>query len=809
MLTQSSPIRWKLLTLIGLVLCYLGVKYTHHTICIERSKEVVMDVDTLVDELDSSLSCVRSRAAFDLQKVGGKGKPAIPRLLSLLDDPIDSIRWRSVAALGHIGSWDETTKARVYTMIEDPNKTTRLNTLFAISRMRYDLAADGRRPDYYNPKPLSADALMVFRRALDDPIPKVVVKSMLHFDPKELENLDPSSKEEYIKKIKSLLKSRHEEVRLNAMLTLARTLPTDEMRTVLPDYLAQLRSYTKSDDRFLRIRALRAVARSEGKTLPLLMDGAEGQTEAFKRRCMKRAQEFDPMSSCFHLGQLYEYQGDKKRAYAYYEQSCAKAPGDRVAGCEKLGDRALAAGNTTLAQDYYERSAQVYGTRSDALPKLASLLMQKGEHENACFWLVLSCGNKNENACKRAATCPDLEQALAARKKAKNRDAKASVAMTNKAHKLKRSGNLEAAIGMLEESWSKGNGFAVTSLSDMYVEVGRTKDALTLLENACHSMEPLSCSWLGRLYSQQGMTKAAEAAYKRECNINRSGCGESLAYFYATQGKADKAREEYRLLCNLTIGERQKEYCEKAKKQAIPVDAAQLENDCLSNDYTACRKLRALYEKNLAHEKTVALDKRLCEADRKYWSCRNYLGSLLSLGKQSEHDEFLASFCPDGIDSGSIDACLALARRNKVLGRHLDALELEQAACLKYRKESYCRRMRKTARLHLKDAEYRSLLSRLCETESHATSCLTLALRDDAQPQAVSDALQLLLKEVNKECLSGEPHACSEEGIVRCALGQKVHGRALLLGACKLLKNGCPPEINCDNAMALVKERFK
>jgi hypothetical protein len=90
------------------------------------------EVEDLITELRDPSACIRSAAAFDLQKTGLHGATASPLLVSLLIDPADFVRWRAAAALGHIGIATPDAIRGLIRALQDPNPNVRFNATYSI-----------------------------------------------------------------------------------------------------------------------------------------------------------------------------------------------------------------------------------------------------------------------------------------------------------------------------------------------------------------------------------------------------------------------------------------------------------------------------------------------------------------------------------------------------------------------------------------------------------------------------------------------------------------------------------------------------
>lgn len=112
----------------------------HERLTVQRGAD---EIETLITELEDLSSCVRSAAAFDLQKTGLGGADAVPALTALLHDSSDYVRWRAAAALGHIFVAAPDTIRSLIAALQDDNPKVRYNAIYSLGKLS---AAEAAQP---------------------------------------------------------------------------------------------------------------------------------------------------------------------------------------------------------------------------------------------------------------------------------------------------------------------------------------------------------------------------------------------------------------------------------------------------------------------------------------------------------------------------------------------------------------------------------------------------------------------------------------------------------------------------------------
>jgi HEAT repeat protein len=92
-------------------------------------------IQKLQNQLKSNESQIRSKAAFELGKVGEPAKEFIPELIKLLNDEDKIVRINTLYTLVSIGGSEKISTSQLIELLKDPNKTVRSNTAFAVAEI--------------------------------------------------------------------------------------------------------------------------------------------------------------------------------------------------------------------------------------------------------------------------------------------------------------------------------------------------------------------------------------------------------------------------------------------------------------------------------------------------------------------------------------------------------------------------------------------------------------------------------------------------------------------------------------------------
>ncbi len=168
-----------------LFLTLIWIYYTRlYATCALESTEPNTNINSLISDLSSSRACKRSKAAFDLQKIGREGKSAVPKLVELLKDSDPSVRWRSAGALGHIRYFNDEIKNALYESMNDENEIVRTNTIFALGSVQFSHYENSvSSPLNENHKYKESDkSFEIFLKGLSDKSPIVITKTLAYLD---------------------------------------------------------------------------------------------------------------------------------------------------------------------------------------------------------------------------------------------------------------------------------------------------------------------------------------------------------------------------------------------------------------------------------------------------------------------------------------------------------------------------------------------------------------------------------------------------------------------------------------------------
>lgn len=211
-------------------------------ICTVRNTDISHNIGILQNELNSAQPCIKSKAAFEIQALGIKGKAATGKLLVLLSDNDPSVRWRSIAALGYIGVFTEEIKEKIYLALKDQNEHVRYNAIFAMFRMRFQPSEikDGELIPiagyHFSDKDLEA-----YYVGLEDTVPNNQYKALLHLDPTLINKEETYYRTKYEKKFIELLESKDIKVKSMALFRLTDLIGEEKAKKQIPLYDLKLK----------------------------------------------------------------------------------------------------------------------------------------------------------------------------------------------------------------------------------------------------------------------------------------------------------------------------------------------------------------------------------------------------------------------------------------------------------------------------------------------------------------------------------------------------------------------------------------
>jgi HEAT repeat protein len=305
--------------------------------CYFESKEVISDLAKLQTYLSSSRVCTRSKAALDIQRLGSTAEAAVPRLLELLDDPEPSVRWRSVAALGYIGYFPPFVRESIYKMMDDEYEITRLNTLFAISRIK---VKPGSKISDESHK-ISDETLEIFLRGLSDPSSMVRYKALIHLNTDQIIENEAKYKAAYQEVLFNLTSDNDPKVEGMALAQFGKLIGFEVAQREIPEFESRISSFIESDNEMVRRAANLTLAEMEGKKYPVLLEMPEGSADKAREEGESGEKVF---GGCYHYAELLKYQGNMAEALKYKEACSSGAIleehlrdlNNALAGYEKL-----------------------------------------------------------------------------------------------------------------------------------------------------------------------------------------------------------------------------------------------------------------------------------------------------------------------------------------------------------------------------------------------------------------------------------------------------------------------------------------
>jgi len=775
-----------------------------HNSCYFTSADPEKNPEVLLEWLNSSRACVRSKAAFDLQNVWPLVKEAVPRLVELTKDPDDSVRWRSIAALGYIGVFTDEVKSAIYQAINDSNEITRVNTIFALSRMGY-VPVENRD----SLKPISdyrqgEKEFRVLLQGLKDPSNKVVYKTLIHLNSKQITDNSKELKAEFEDAILKLTKSSDPQIKGFALASYSKILDPEKIKSITKDYQTQLSDLQNSADPMMKRSAESAVALMEGKNYPILLQMKPEAAEKAEKNC--KADSVKNSMDCHLYAELLLYRNQSDEAYKYLEMACP--PNSTIASlsCEKLGDRERAKGNRSAAKSFYRRVAEIKGIRMDSPIKLGDMSKEEGDKKEACYWYMLGCAYKNEKACVSASACEGIEDLKKAKAFAAQTDYKIGQENFKAAEEARKNGKNEEARKLLEKSHENNFVLSTLELSRYWRRRGENEKAKSLLASRCNGLNHLPCINLGNIYEEERKFEKAREYYNLACLDNRDSCTDYLENMEARLGNREAAKKYLNLQCNEGWAHSKDRACETLKVLSNPTIAPeQLKVSCEKGSSTDCNSLGEIYKKQIEPDKALRYYKIPCDRENSVSACSGYTRYLLELYRWDEYKKKINELCL----KNSVN-CLQKATLLERLSDWKGALLEYQKFCLVEKSKLACSKMRRMIDGLYSIEDQKKIYSEYCDTKNDITSCIArgLIFGRESDPDNQKRYLTKAAEIAARLCQSSDAEACAVQGLILCATNDSQKGTVMFKNACKLNSRLCGRESNCANALSYMNESY-
>lgn len=763
-----------------------------HNDCYFESNQRIKDFDVLQANLSSARSCVRSKAALDLQKLGMAGKAAVPQLVELLDDPDPSVRWRSVAALGYIRHFPSSVREPIYKRIEDKHETTRLNTLFAVSRMQFDPDTLVQKAHYK----LSDEEFEVFLRGLSDQSSSVRYKALIHLSTKQIIKNGGKFKEAFQETLFKLTNDKDPRVEGMALAQLAKLIGLDAIQNKIPDYKSRIESFLVSNNTMVKRAAHLTMAELKGKTYPVLLEMAEGSADKAKEECDSGDRVY---GGCYRFAELLMYQGKTSEALKYFKKDCGTGEQHPGYGCEILGDRALAAGDRKEAKRLYRRVASIHGTKNPSLIKIGDIYANDGDQGEACHWYLQSCLNGLDTGCTKAEECSGYGQVTKANELRAAQDFKKGQVSYQAAVTAEKKGDRAAARELYSKGHQSGFTLSTLSLASRFRRTGEQKEAIRILTEGCDTLEPLVCIRLGKLYRDMGDMVKAEEAYKKGCHRDRLQCSEYLAEFHLNSGNRSEAKPYLEYLCEYSTETNNNVACDKLEKieedAPIPGD---LITSCNNGNNSDCSKLASIYTQKQDHERALEIHRKVCDQKKSSYNCKSLFDALWSLKRWDEYRLLSEEIC-------SFDelACLRGATLDEHLNNFDQALASYEKLCFGDRLSQACGRIYRVAVKKYPTEELKDYFKRLCNVRKDIRSCGLLAALSgrDGDETSRDEYFTKAVKLAETQCATGDQKSCAGKALYICAAGKFDKGKKELQKLCDESSRFCRYVELCSDAL--------